>query len=195
MGHEIAITTITLIAFMLPLRKLLKNAKLYHNNQEKHTLKFKLAAIKVTILTLTALLSSFGSLVIVGTTSSANIVFFDMTLNVLCIILMTPYYKGWYKKLCCCCIRTCILCCSCNSEQQRMYAISVNTGSTYKDTNNGNTNTPYSIDSGSVNTPRQNNESQQDTVTAFSGNGDSNVRSLEVSQQLNKTELVDISTQ
>ena len=72
-------------------------------------------------MTLTALLSSFGSLVISGITNSANIFFIDMTLNVLCIILMTSYYKGWYKRLCCCCIRSCILCCLCDKEQQKMY--------------------------------------------------------------------------
>ena len=65
--------------------------------------------------------SSFVSLIISGTTNSANIFFIDMTLNVLCIILMTPYYKGWYRNLCCCCIKTCIMCCLCSREQQIAY--------------------------------------------------------------------------
>lgn len=44
-----------------------------------------------------------------------------MTLNTLCLMLMTPYYKVWYRKLCCCCIGSCILCCFCDREEQKLY--------------------------------------------------------------------------
>ena len=75
----------------------------------------------MTILTLIALLSSFGSIIFAAMTDSASIFFFDMTLNTLCLMLMTNYYKGWYRKLCCCCISCCILCIFCDKEQQKMY--------------------------------------------------------------------------
>ena len=75
------------------------------------------------------------SLVIAAITDAIMIFFVDYTLNILCIMLMTGYYKEWYRNLCCCCIRSCIVCCLCNKEQQKVYityhmAKSINTKST-----------------------------------------------------------------
>ena len=62
------------------------------------------------------------SLMIAAITDAIMIFFIDYTLNILCIMLMTPYYKEWYRNLCCCCIQTCVWICLCDKEQQKQYS-------------------------------------------------------------------------
>eukprot|EP01084_Bolivina_argentea_P135980 239521_1 len=108
--HEICVTLITLYAFIRPMKLMSKEVENAGTQPLKQLKQFQYA-IKITVLTLIALLSSFFALGIVGATNAADIIFVDDCINIFCIILMTPYYKGWYKKICCCfdkCVIKCL---------------------------------------------------------------------------------------
>ena len=127
--HEIIIIITIGIMYIVPLKKLLNVLQkaqqtidpMKNGEDPSFGVRFKFTAIKVTILTLTVLISGFIALIISFIIDSQIIIFINSIINILCIMLMTDYYKSWYIKLCCCCIRTCILCCFCNKEQQIAY--------------------------------------------------------------------------
>ena len=89
--------------FVIPLRKI--NKSLDISNQSSKIIGI---ARKVTILTVTLCISSIISFFAnpIGLQSIWTI---DLVVNILCLILMTPYYNDiyWYNRLCKCCILCC----------------------------------------------------------------------------------------
>ena len=73
--------------------------------------RLKAMGIKSSILTLTAVLSTVLILITVVILNSAMIIPIDAIINVICICLMTPYYRNetFYDRLCCLCIRCCMM--------------------------------------------------------------------------------------
>lgn len=110
---ELTLAVTMIVLFVSPLKKLLK---LLENRQSgdrtRSKMGFEKAAVKVTTLVLMAVSTSVGAIAISAVTKTGVPWFVvDASINILCILLMTPYYTNVYKKLCCCCINGCIMCC------------------------------------------------------------------------------------
>lgn len=101
---DLIITTGLLIAFIIPLYKLLKSMQNQHKNA---TQDIEQSAIKLTILTVIALISSLLSHPISVFTDSTFIYGMDIPLNMLCVMLTSSYYCKMYKILCCGAIKVC----------------------------------------------------------------------------------------
>eukprot|EP01084_Bolivina_argentea_P182976 315810_1 len=99
-GNDFFITIISLYAFTLPLRKMIK--KLDDGDYcQKASHKFKFSSNKITILSLTAVCSTFIGMMFLFFAGSNALLWIDCVVNCICMMLMTPYYPGVYAKLCC----------------------------------------------------------------------------------------------
>ena len=87
-----------LIAFIIPLYKLLKSMK---DQPENVSQGIRQSAIKLTILTAIALISSILSHPVSVLTKSTVVYGIDIPLNMLCVMLTTRYYSRLYKTICC----------------------------------------------------------------------------------------------
>ena len=103
-----------LLAFIIPLAKILKSLKQYDSGKDLQDIKFP--AIKVTSLTVIVLVSSLLAHVINFFSQSVTIYTFDIPLNAFCIMLTAPYYNELYRKLCCGVIK-CFECCESSNEE------------------------------------------------------------------------------
>ena len=108
----------SIIAFLYPLRKIIKsilNNTNISNEQRNKLNELIQTGNKYVILTMIATLSTFMLMVIVkmGYALFAGI---DFITNMICLMLMTPYYndKVYYERICCGAIRLsnwCLVCC------------------------------------------------------------------------------------
>eukprot|EP01083_Nonionella_stella_P162717 534402_1 len=103
---DIINTCVTLSAFIIPLVRL--NNALQHGNL-KQTQKIRYPAVKATILTSVALLSSIGTCILSFSVGSAVFYSFDIPLNLICVMLLGDHYNFIYRSLCCLLIK-CMMC-------------------------------------------------------------------------------------
>ncbi len=97
-------------AFIVSLRKAMHNIDVNVGVVEE--MNFKLT-LKITILTAVAVFSTVISLFLTAATLFAFVLFsWDTWINVLCVLLMAPYYSSkYFDRLCCfciCCYKRCV---------------------------------------------------------------------------------------
>eukprot|EP01083_Nonionella_stella_P005234 15169_1 len=102
------------LAFIRPLIKIYRARS--RSLSDVHTLakleKFRDVGQKYMIITCTAVLSTIIVMIWIGVTNTLELVPHDITINCICMALMTPYYRdSHYKRLCCCCNKCVRLCC------------------------------------------------------------------------------------
>ena len=105
------------VLFIIPLRKV--NAALSSSNQ---SIKMAGIARKVFILTVTLCASSVISMFfnVAGLVALWGV---DLIINIICLILMTPYYndQSWYQRLCKCCL----VCCDKEEYSVKKFSVSM----------------------------------------------------------------------
>ena len=109
LGVDIIYTIVTLLTYIIPLRKIGNSLK-ENYGQEQATKDLKKPAIKVLILSMTAMATSIMAFLISAELATEFIFSVDIPLNCVCVILMVTYYDGIYTKLCCGlirCVETC----------------------------------------------------------------------------------------
>eukprot|EP01083_Nonionella_stella_P070355 188182_1 len=106
---DVTNTIVLLVAYITPVMKIIKSLKIefsaHHVGRD-----FRYPVTKISILTLVATVSSIAAHVISMTTTTYIAFVIDIPINVLCVMLMTPYYSRWYDKLCCGLIKCSELC-------------------------------------------------------------------------------------
>ena len=113
--YDIMFSICTMVAFIVPLRRIIKSTLQSNiSEQQKHELTPLIeAGIKYSILTIVASLSTFLFMVTAGLgLDKAPAMPTDFIINMICMVLMTPYYNKSkiFEKLCCGIIK-CSQCC------------------------------------------------------------------------------------
>eukprot|EP01083_Nonionella_stella_P072689 196069_1 len=112
MGWDLIMNILGLFLFINPLRKAFKGVKDCNTSNAKLTKTMLRVAIKYTILTsvvsTTTTFCWFCALAILPFGYYA--IAFDVAVNCICIMLMTPYYPDhlYYERLCFCCVLLCV---------------------------------------------------------------------------------------
>eukprot|EP01084_Bolivina_argentea_P002487 4585_1 len=95
-----------LFAFIMPLKKIIKESKQKDgvNNNVKTLIDLN---IQLFILTSMSSVSTVTNVFGILLTNSTILGTVDVIINIICIMLMTPYYppNKYYTKICCCCIK------------------------------------------------------------------------------------------